>query len=196
MRNMLGEVLDQETCHSNLGESRQLLPWLCLLGHKSKACLAEKFKFSSWMCPWRGFLQGIHGTAQGRSNLPLHSKISTKAPELFQSSISNINIGTRGKKLPRGGYRATNVPWRTRKEEKEQQPSGWEAEHSAKLEMGRPGAKVAALFQGWCLFCPCFICPRATWDAFFSPVINLQVSWALNNLVFANVYFEFAVSVH
>lgn len=62
------------------------------------------------MCPWRGFLQGIHGTAQGRSNLPLHSKISTKAPELFQSSISNISIRTRGKKLPRGGYRAKMCP--------------------------------------------------------------------------------------
>lgn len=177
----------------------------CLLGHR--VCPAQRVKFPSWMSPWRDwFPSGNCGTAQGSSNLPFHSKISTKAPEppagCSTAPLGTAALGQKGgeKKSPRGGYRATDVPWRTRNKEKEQQPSGREAEHSAKLEMGWPGASVAALCQGPCLFCPCFICPRVNWGTFFSPVINLQVPRvlsSLNNLgFFANVCFELAVSAH
>lgn len=184
------------------GESCQLLPWLLPLGtwdlpgwKGQVPLLFSPMKRIQWVP-----IQGIRGTTQRSSKFPFQPHISTKAPEPPASSIRNINIRTRGKeKLPRGGYRATDVPRRTRNKEKEQQPSGGEAERSAKLETGRPEANVAALCQGLCLLCPCFICPGAMWGTFFSPVINLQVSWAfnpLNNLVFANVRFELAVSLH
>lgn len=177
-------------------------PDSCLLGHK--VCLAERVKFPSWMPPRRGWFPpgnawGCSREVQPPTSVQDKHEGARVARCLCQSSVRNSSTRTRGKKLPRGAYRATDVPWRTRNKEKEQQPSGREAEHSAELETGRPGANVAAPCQGLCLFCPCFICPGAIWGTFFSPVINLQVSWAFssfNNLVFANVYFELAVSVH
>lgn len=115
------------------------------------------------------------------------------------AGCSRAALGTsalgRGKRLPRGGFGATDVPWRTRNEETEKQlqPLGEEARRSTKPETEQPGANVAALCQGLYFFCPGFVCPVAIRGTFSSQVVNLQVSWAfslLNNLFSANMYFE------
>lgn len=57
-------------------------------------------------CPHEGagFLQGIHGAAQGRSNLPLQCKISTKAPEppagCARVLLGTAALGQGGKNYP------------------------------------------------------------------------------------------------
>lgn len=157
---------------------------------------------SLWCCPLKVWFLSVNWcNCSGEGQLHIAKQDKHEGARATGCSRATLRTSTLGKekRLPKGGYRVTGVPWRTWNKEREQQlqPSAQRPGDQPNRKQ-QPGAKVAALCQGLYFFCLCFICPVAMWRAFFSEVVNLQVSWgfSLHNKMFsANIYFE-QQSVH
>lgn len=193
MRNTREEMLDQETHHSTYGESCRLLPFRT----GGLPCWKGQGPLFNAPTKWMVFFSEFVRLLKGGPTLHFKARQARRHQSrwVFQSCIKIISIRKRGKNYLEEVTGQQMCPEGLETRRKSNSFSLWKERPSIQPSRKRDdlGPKLQRFCQGLYFFCPCFICPVAMQRTFSSKVVNLQVSWAfnsLNNLVFANVYFE------